>query len=170
MDYHSIKELIRKFWLGETSLEEENILKEYFRYNQNAPEEFEETARYFNYIEEENKPVLGDDFDNLIMDKIKGLEGKKTFRIWPMLIAACITLMLGLTVFNVMNSDQSKDNPTLVAEEEFIDTYSDPEEAYANVKMALMKVSSGLKEGVSYTGEMKKFSEAQKEISKSKKK
>jgi len=170
MDYHSIKELIRKFWLGETSLEEENILKDYFRYNQNPPEEFEDSARYFSHIEEENKLELGDDFDNLVMDKIKNLEGKKTFKIWPILLAACITLMVGLTVFTIFNSDESNVVPPLAVEEEFIDTYSDPEEAYKNVKLALMKVSSGLKEGVTYTGEMKKFSEAQKEISKSKKK
>jgi len=47
MDYHSIEELIRRFWLGETSLEEENTLKEYFLYNQNPPQAFQVAADYF---------------------------------------------------------------------------------------------------------------------------
>jgi len=166
MDYHRIKDIIDRFWRGETNLEEENLLKDYFRYNDNSPEEFEDTAEYFRYIEEESKIELGDDFDLEIMSKIKALETKKPFKIWPILLAACVTLLLGLVAYNMMDSSKPMNQAPILVEEEFEDTYDNPEEAYENVRAALMMMSSGLKEGASYTGELKKFSEAQKEISK----
>ena len=170
MDYHSIKELIRKFWLGETSLEEENTLKEYFSFNENPPEEFEAAAEYFAYIKQESSITLDDDFDIDIMSKIESLESKNSKvitlkRIGPMLLAACVALMIGITLINYLKDDNGEAMEKIYVEE-FIDTYDDPELAYANVRAALMKVSSNLNEGVSYTGELRKFDQAQKEIKK----
>ncbi len=175
MDYHSIKEIIRKFWLGETSLEEENTLKKYFLYNQNPPEEFQTAADYFAAIEADNRMELSDDFDQEMMGKIIAMEKKsgniQSSRKWiPYLIAASIALLVGITIINKL---QDTDNPINVepvaVTEEFIDTYDDPETAYENVRAALMMVSSNLNEGVSYTSELNKFEQAQKEISKTKK-
>ncbi|MFT4660873.1 MAG: hypothetical protein ACI8XB_001142 [Patiriisocius sp.] len=171
MDYHSIKELIRKFWLGETSLDEEGILKEYFSFNQNPPEEFEAASEYFAYIKQESNITLDDDFDIDIMSKIESLESKNgkviiMKKMWPMLLAACVALMVGITLINYLKDDNGEAMEKIYVEEEFIDTYDDPEKAYANVRAALMMVSSNLNEGVSYAGEIKKFDQAQKEIEK----
>jgi len=142
MDYHSIEELIRRFWLG---------------------------------VEEDNKLELGDDFDKLMMDKIMNLEKKSTRgnakkKIWPYIMAAGIALLVGLTLINkLQDNDKAINIDPVAVNEEFIDTYDDPQEAYENVRAALMMVSSNLNEGVSYTSEMNKFEQAQKEISKIKK-
>jgi len=85
-------------------------------------------------------------------------------------MAAGIALLVGLTLINkLQDNDKAINIDPVAVNEEFIDTYDDPQEAYENVRAALMMVSSNLNEGVSYTSEMNKFEQAQKEISKIKK-
>ncbi len=55
MDSSEIKQLLEKYWNCETSLAEEQQLKEYFRSN-TVPESLKETSELFRYFETQKRP------------------------------------------------------------------------------------------------------------------
>ena len=67
MDYKYINQLLERYWNGETSLEEEQILRSFFS-QLCVPEELAKYRSLFNYEQTEAKvDRLGDDFDERIM-------------------------------------------------------------------------------------------------------
>ena len=71
MDYKYINQLLERYWAGETSLEEEQILRSFFS-QPNVPEELKQYRCLFIY--EQTEPatdVLGDDFDEQLMSIIE---------------------------------------------------------------------------------------------------
>ncbi len=71
MDYKYINQLLERYWVGETSLEEEQILRSFFS-QPNVPEELKQYRCLFIY--EQTEPatdVLGDDFDEQLMSIIE---------------------------------------------------------------------------------------------------
>lgn len=70
MDYKYINQLLERYWNGETSLEEEQILRSFFS-QLCVPEELAKYRSLFNYEQTEAKADrLGDDFDERIMSMI----------------------------------------------------------------------------------------------------
>ncbi len=70
MDYKYINQLLDRYWQGETSLEEEQILRAFFS-QLCVPEELAKYRPLFNYEQTEAKQTrLGDDFDERIMSMI----------------------------------------------------------------------------------------------------
>lgn len=70
MDYKYINQLLERYWNGETSLEEEQILRSFFS-QICVPEELAKYRPLFNYEQTETKTDrLGDDFDERIMSMI----------------------------------------------------------------------------------------------------
>lgn len=70
MDYKYINQLLDRYWKGETSLEEEQILRSFFS-QICVPEELAKYRPLFNYEQTETKTDrLGDDFDERIMSMI----------------------------------------------------------------------------------------------------
>ena len=57
MDYNNIKQILEKYWEGETSLQEENLLHEYFN-SDDVVEELKDVQPMFQYFKEEQKHVL----------------------------------------------------------------------------------------------------------------
>lgn len=99
MDYKYINQLLNRYWQGETSLEEEDILRAFFS-QENIPAELMAYKPLFAYEAEEPKiDVLGDDFDN----KILGMTEEKhanarvitmTQRLKPLFKAAAMVAIL----------------------------------------------------------------------------
>ena len=52
MDYNNIKQILEKYWEGETSLQEENLLHEYFN-SDDVVEELKDVQPMFQYFKEE---------------------------------------------------------------------------------------------------------------------
>ena len=70
MDYKYINQLLDRYWNGETTLEEEQILRSFFS-QICVPEELAKYRPLFNYEQIEPKTNrLGDDFDERIMSMI----------------------------------------------------------------------------------------------------
>ena len=70
MDYKYINQLLERYWNGETSLEEEQILRSFFS-QICVPEELAKYRPLFNYEQTETKTDrLGDDFDERLMSMI----------------------------------------------------------------------------------------------------
>jgi hypothetical protein len=67
MDYKYIEQLMERYWSAETTLEEENILRSFFRQD-NIPAEMEPLRALFT--DEASHKQLGDDFDAHILQLI----------------------------------------------------------------------------------------------------
>ncbi len=147
MDYNS---LLEKYWEGETSLEEEKMLRTYFNANDVAPD----LLRYkpfFLYQKAEQEKTLSDNFEQELLAKIK-LEEKPIVKInrnqnvsyYFSRIAAALTLLLG--VWFLFKPADMKTGQIAAVEE---DTFDNPEEAFNELKSALLLVSRNFEKGKS---------------------
>ena len=134
-----INNLLKKYWQGDTSKSEELELHSHFSINPSLTSE----GKYFREI---NK-MKSSEPDHRFLHP-----GRSQRKKWWSVAA---TLAVGIAVGLLVMQDISKRNQFLV---------EDPEEAYEITKKALMMISSSMNEGASYTGEMKKFNEAEELI------
>ena len=99
MDYKYIEQLLERYWQGETTLQEEAILRNFFS-QPDIPESLRKFPALFTLEQEE---TLGDDFDERILGMI-GEEPKAkivtlTSRLMPLFKAAAIVAII-LTLGN----------------------------------------------------------------------
>ncbi|MGE0088558.1 MAG: hypothetical protein AB7S50_03680 [Bacteroidales bacterium] len=135
MDSQGIKILLEKYYRGETSLDEEAQLKEYF--SQNNPSNFEmEDKLLLNFFLSQQTVVpadLNSDLVNLI-DEAWENETKLHFSTivkWAGSVAAVLIIAVGVLVFN-------KKNDSVV----LADSYKNPQEAYEETKKVLLFISN----------------------------
>ena len=119
MDYKYINQLLERYWAGETSLEEEQILRSFFS-QPNVPEELKQYRCLFIY--EQTEPatdVLGDDFDEQLMSIIERPRPVKARvltigqRFAPLFKAAAVGAII-LTLSNAAQSSFRDDDYTNV--------------------------------------------------------
>ena len=77
MDYKYIEQLMERYWNAETTLEEESILRSFFR-QENIPAEMEPLRELF--ADEASSQQLGDDFDARMLEMIREEEAPKTVK------------------------------------------------------------------------------------------
>lgn len=106
MDYKYIEQLLERYWKCETSLEEEHILRTFFR-QKDVPESLRQYKDLFCYEHEEKETdVLGADFDAKMLAMINEPEPVKAVtislrqRFMPLLKAAAAVVIV-LTLGNV---------------------------------------------------------------------
>ena len=128
MDYKYIEQLLERYWQGETTLQEENILRSFFS-QQDIPEYLQKYKALFTYEKEE---PLGDDFDSRILEMIGEGEPKaKTVtmisRLTPLFKAAAIVAIV-LTLGNAAQApwnygwDDPKDEYAKFREQQVADS------------------------------------------------
>ena len=108
MDYKYINQLLDRYWKGETSLEEEEILRAFFSQDE-LPAELKPYQALFSYeMGEAKQETLGDDFDQKMMAMIEDEYTKEpnkakvvslTERLKPLFKAAAIVAIF-LTLGN----------------------------------------------------------------------
>ena len=112
MDYKYIEQLLESYWQGQTTLQEEAILRSFFSQT-NLPQELRKYQPLFTYEKEE---PLGDDFDarilNIIGDEPKAKTISFTRRLMPLFKAAAIVAII-LTLVNAAQApwNYGWDNP-----------------------------------------------------------
>ena len=128
MDYKYIEQLLERYWQGETTLQEEMILKTFFS-QPDIPENLRKYCALFTY-EAEKAEDLGDDFDARILEMTGEAPKAKTVtltsRLMPLFKAAAIVAI----VLTLGNAAQAPWNYG----------WEDPKEAYA--KFHQQKVDS----------------------------
>ena len=77
MDYKYIEQLMERYWNAETTLEEESILRSFFR-QENIPAEMEPLRALFT--DEASSEVLDDDFDARMLEMIREEEAPKAVK------------------------------------------------------------------------------------------
>lgn len=148
MDYKTIKEILDRYWEGETSLKEEQLLKTYFNSNEVA-KELESFRPLFIYYNKQSKKTSTQSFE--------GLKNKRVVhRLLPTWVAVAASILILFTVGTFCYLNQSASNLRVLATDETAkekDTYQDPKEAYQEAKAALLLISKGLNKGMKKTKE-----------------
>lgn len=140
MTENRLKELLDKYYEGETSPEEELELKEYFSGNEVLPGYETEKEIFRQYSGMGKMPVPSSGFEMRIINAVDNLQSKelkRNFRkryITMFSAAATILIMAGILFF-------------LTREREPDDTFSDPAIAYAETMRILNDVSVRLNSG-----------------------
>jgi len=134
-----IEELLAKYWKGETSIAEEELITKYFEQNPDLSMEGE----YFRKIalDKSKMPVRG--FKH---------PGRKRKLAW-LSVAAAVTI--GLLSLPIVLQQETTQDPFAV---------DDPKEALEITRASLMMVSKSLNRGKTYSNELNKFNEAKKLI------
>ncbi|WP_264563454.1 hypothetical protein [Flavobacterium sp. N3904] len=130
MEYNKMEALLEKYFEGETSIAEENELKDYFS-SPNVAEHLEQYRPLFGYFAKAK--------DDTFTQKV-ALHSKKGKIAW-FSIAASIVVMLGIGTYTYFNTNTVKENREL-------GTYDDPEEALAATQKALAMLSNHVNVGI----------------------
>lgn len=121
MDYKYIEQLLERYWKCETSLEEEHILRTFFR-QKDVPDTLRQYQDLFCYEHEEKEnDVLGADFDAKMLAMVKQPEPVKAItisirqRLMPLLkAAASVTIVLTLgNIAQVVFTDNGQAKPAV---------------------------------------------------------
>ncbi len=161
MDSNRIEELLSKYWNCETSLEEEQQLREYFK-GGDIPEQWRETAALFRYFEENKKKTLNDvAFDAAVIQNVQPQKKGKLVKLFynSMRIAAGIAVLVMAVWF--VRKEVRDTTP-----QEVVDTYDDPQLAFEETKKALLMISKSFGTAESQAKKLNMFNEAQEEIQK----
>ena len=127
MDYKYIEQLLERYWEGETTLQEESILRTFFSQPDmpEVPEEIREYQALF-VCEMQKEEPLGEDFDARILKQIGEAPVAKTVslrnRLMPLFKAAAIVAII-LTLGNAAQAPW--------------DIWEDPKGAYVKAQQEL---------------------------------
>lgn len=151
MKVEEIERLLAKFYEGNTSEQEEEVLKEAFR-TEEVPGHLQRDKRLFlsffrQEADMENIPAgLADKLNRMIDEKAdeeqRFFHRNKTKRNWYWVggIAATLLLLIGIGYGTVYQKDMCQPTPQ--------DTFSNPEDAYKALQATLIEVSTNLNKGI----------------------
>ncbi|MBX7127409.1 MAG: hypothetical protein K1X47_17065 [Cyclobacteriaceae bacterium] len=162
MESKHIEDLLARYWNCETSLEEEQTLRDYFS-SGNVPESLRETADLFLYFESEKKQKPDESFDKAVTKASnQRREGKIISLLQLTRIAAGILVVVGAGYF--VRQEVRKAFPPTPE-----DTYTDPKVAFEETKKALMMISKGFNKAQREAGQIRMFNDAQERVHEPKK-
>lgn len=162
MELQKIEQLLEKYWDGDTSLEEEQILQDFFT-EEKVPDHLQGVATLFRKFKTDRHfKTLDDDFDEAIIHKIEKAGSAWSFK--SMLrIAAAVSLLL-LSVFLIKDYANDRSENTAEVKATIENSYEDPKLAYEQTKQALLLISSMMNEGTQHIEKLENFSEAQEKV------
>ncbi|MFH1319538.1 MAG: hypothetical protein ABII90_02640 [Bacteroidota bacterium] len=164
MDLQAIEHLLEKYYNGETSLEEEQQLRDYFNTHEVPDHLKHEQAQFKYYKTAIQEKITNAEFEGNVLQAIKQSPAKgkirqiKHYIYYPAAIAASVALLVGI-YFRVY--DSSTINSPIA---EMKNTYDDPERAYFETKKALLMVSEKFNKGIKNVNKISKFHQAQELI------
>lgn len=159
MNFHRIEKLLEKYFDGDTSLEEEKILKDFFK-EDSIPPHLASLKEVFNYFSTENfNDRLGDTFNQKILSKINDFEADdkhiKRRRIFYYVSGIAASILIIISIFTKFDPFRSKLN----------DTFENPQAAYIETQKALLLVSEMLNRGLKPVDNMATFEDGMEQMS-----
>lgn len=160
MEYNEIRNILERYWEGETSLAEEAQLRDFFSgHTAELPADLREVAPLFAYFHAAGE----DEMPELFTDKPAPWEAKTVAIVKPFWYSwmkyAAVLLMaagLGYSIFSYQNKRQSD----VSGEMAFTDTYSDPKVAYQQTQRALQILAKNLNTGKEQMEKLSYFHDA----------
>ena len=158
MDSKELERLLAKYWACETSLEEEQMLRDHFRKAPTA-DEIRDAAALFAYFDMQRQTELQ---DGNFEQSIANMPRAKT-RSLDRLIHGTLRIAAGIAVLVaavwLVRSEIRRSTP-----QEMIEAYSDPELAFEETKRALLIISRGFGTAEEQARKLDLFNEAQQKI------
>ncbi|MFC2116897.1 hypothetical protein ACFLTU_10500 [Bacteroidota bacterium] len=143
-DLNKIEHLLERYYRGETSTNEENMLRQFFS-GPDVPDHLQAEAELFGFFAEEKKGTLSGEMENRLDMIIAGSKtqkltlGMKSRYYWISGAAAVIIILLGIFV----DMQIRRNSPLEVRQ----DTFEDPYLAYVEAKKVLYMVSEKMNTG-----------------------
>jgi hypothetical protein len=157
MEYNKIRELLERYWEGESSLEDEASLRSFFAAeHSDLPADLLEAQPMFRYFNEEANrelPVLPE-LDLPLVIKVRPLDH------W-MKYAAIFLIAVGLG-YAARQFQLKQHRMDIVLAQK--DTYDDPQKAFAVTQKALQLLAKNLNKGTTKVQKLSYFNEATEKI------
>jgi len=153
MNIKEIEKLLEKYYEGETSLQEEHHLREFFLSSE-VPVHLQEHKPMFVFYTQESQEQIKSDFQKKLLRKlqtgttIRHIVARRQFLI-PLSIAATFILLFGLAYTFRMIPFRANPQP--------YGTISDPQLAYIETRKALLLVSENLNLGINQAKQLESF-------------
>ena len=162
MEREQIKALLERYWEGETSLEEEKKLKQFFA-RPDVPEEWKQEAGFFQYLNAQKEKVALEDEEIIEMLEREPKKKDNQIRLYIENLAkiAAVILIVAVAVFFVREDYESKKEQL---DPMISDTYEDPQKAFEETKKALMLVSRQFNKGQKHASKLGAFEEATEKV------
>lgn len=157
MEYNKVRELLERYWEGESSLEDEALLRSFFAVeHSDLPADLLEAQPMFRYFNEEANrelPVLPE-LELPLVIKVRPLDH------W-MKYAAIFLIAVGLG-YAARQFQLKQHRMDIVLGEK--DTYDDPQKAFAATQKALQLLAKNLNKGTTKVQKLSYFNEATEKI------
>ena len=152
--------MLERFYTGETTLEEEQILQDYFS-SPSIPEELMPDRDLFRSLGNAGESVVvPEDLNQKILDTIDQQE-RKLVRTRRISVFSLSGLAAGLLVVIALYVGYFReDGSGRLASRQMTDTYEDPQDAYEEARRTLAYVSAKLNSGTNELEHVKKASQA----------
>jgi hypothetical protein len=143
MDIKEIRVLLEKYFEGETTLEEDQALLDYFS-GENVDSKLRPFQQQFLLLQSGREPLAFDPgFETRLADMIESQQEiprhkPKSPWITRLAVAASIAILIGISGVIVLNKEWHKEK----------DTFSDPQLAYAEAQKTLLYVSQKMNQGM----------------------
>jgi len=143
-----IRKLLERFYLGETSLEEEKMLQDYFS-SSSIPEELLPDRDLFRSMRNAAESVAVPEGLNQKILNVIDLQERKVVRTRRISVFSLSGLAAGLLIFIALYAGYFKADSRTAMAQEMTDTYENPQDAYEEAKRTLAYVSAKLNTGTS---------------------
>ena len=162
MDFDRIERLLQRYWEGESSLEEEKELRDFFGQPE-VPAKWKSTQLLFNYFNQERDVKLDSFFDEKVIAQVEDppdiSRGKVRRLLYDLVRVAAVGLILVTATYFVREQYlKQKDDPYMV------DTFENPKEAFEETKKALLMISKNFNKGRKEAKKVGAFNDAQEKV------
>ena len=138
MELNKIEILLEKYFQGETSIAEENELRNYFS-SPDVAQHLEQYKSIFGYFPLAKKQKFASEIPQLSIPKFR--DGNKKHTIMWLSVAASVLVLLGIGTYVFYNYDNTNKKQDL-------GTYDNPEAALAATQKALALLSDNVNVGM----------------------
>lgn len=149
MELDKLEILLEKYFEGETSIAEENQLKEYFS-SSNVAQHLEQYKPLFGYFSASKQQEFTQE-----VPLISNNRAEKRTRTW-LSIAASVTVLLGAGTFTYFNYDNTQSQE--------LGTYDDPEVAFRETQKALSLLSENVNVGMESVQYIQEYETAKNKV------
>lgn len=156
-----MKALIEKYFEGETTLEEEARLRDYFNSGEDMAEALREFQPLFQHFSAEREQVLSDGFDEALFQKMEKPETKVVqMRTWPRhllrIAAVGAVLVVAMIFLQKTNSTQAQQANIDWSKYEIKDEKVAYDETVKALKLLTSKLNKGSKKATKEMKQMEK--------------
>ncbi|WP_159522659.1 hypothetical protein [Sunxiuqinia indica] len=158
MELKEVKQILQKYFEGESTKLEEQSLAKYFNSDNIDPELNEYTA-FFAGIDELSENPRNEKLEDEIMNHILENENQEKIHyrwLWQTVSGIAAAILIALLVINLNNDNR-----------QWNDTYKNPDQAYAKAKSTLQYVAGHYQKGMGELQPIKKIDNASKPLNKS---